>query len=80
MKRTTLSLISLASFAAMPVAHAQSSVTLYGVIDTSITYVNHEQGKDNAWMLGNSSAGNLAGSRWGVKGTEDLGGGLKALF
>ncbi|WP_194383099.1 porin, partial [Escherichia coli] len=68
------------SFAAIPVAHAQSSVTLYGVIDTSITYVNHAQGKDNAWMLGNSSAGNLAGSRWGVKGTEDLGGGLKALF
>ncbi|KWF68175.1 porin [Burkholderia pseudomultivorans] len=80
MKRTRLSLISLASLAAMPIAHAQSSVTLYGVIDTSITYVNHAQGKDNAWLLGNSSAGNLAGSRWGVKGTEDLGGGLKALF
>ena len=59
MKRTTLSLISVASFAAIPVAQAQSSVTLYGVIDTSITYVNHAQGKDNAWMLGNSSAGNL---------------------
>ncbi|KVE73960.1 porin [Burkholderia vietnamiensis] len=80
MKRTALSLMSLASFAAIPAAHAQSSVTLYGVIDTSITYVNHAQGKDNAWMLGNSSAGNLAGSRWGVKGIEDLGGGLKALF
>ncbi|AFJ85572.1 MULTISPECIES: porin [Burkholderia] len=80
MKRTALSLMSLASFAAIPAAHAQSSVTLYGVIDTSVTYVNHAQGKDNAWMLGNSSAGNLAGSRWGVKGIEDLGGGLKALF
>jgi predicted porin len=80
MKRKALSLMSLASFAAIPAAHAQSSVTLYGVIDTSVTYVNHAQGKDNAWMLGNSSAGNLAGSRWGVKGIEDLGGGLKALF
>ncbi|AJY12909.1 porin [Burkholderia dolosa] len=80
MKRTTLSMIAAAAFAAMPAAHAQSTVTLYGVIDTSITYVNHAQGSDNAWMLGNSSAGNLAGSRWGIKGSEDLGGGLKALF
>ncbi|RQQ03286.1 porin [Burkholderia stagnalis] len=80
MKRTALSLVSLASLAAAPAAHAQSSVTLYGVIDTSLTYVNHAQGKDNLWALGNSSAGNLSGSRWGIKGSEDLGGGLTALF
>lgn len=67
MKRTALSLISLASLATAPLAHAQTSVTLYGVIDTSITYVNHAQGKDSAWLLGNSSAGNLAGSRWGSR-------------
>ncbi len=80
MKRTALTIVSLASLAAMGTAHAQSSVTLYGLIDTSLTYVNHEQGSKNAWLLGNSSAGNLSGTRWGIKGSEDLGSGLKAIF
>jgi predicted porin len=80
MKRTALTIVSLASLAAMGSAHAQSSVTLYGLIDTSLTYVNHADGSKNSWLLGNSSAGNLAGSRWGIKGTEDLGSGLKAIF
>ncbi|WP_244138834.1 porin, partial [Burkholderia sp. BCC1640] len=72
--------MSLASLAAMGSAHAQSSVTLYGLIDTSLTYINHADGAKNSWLLGNSSAGNLAGSRWGIKGSEDLGSGLKAIF
>jgi predicted porin len=55
-------------------------VTLYGTIDTSITYIHHAAGSDNQWSLGNSANGNLSGSRWGLKGTEDLGGGLKAIF
>ncbi|MCQ0030620.1 porin [Burkholderia glumae] len=80
MKRSALTIVSLATLAAMGSAHAQSSVTLYGVIDTSLTYVNHADGAKNSWLLGNSSAGNLAGSRWGIKGSEDLGGGLKAIF
>ncbi|APR39947.1 porin [Paraburkholderia sp. SOS3] len=81
MKRTTsLSVISLAMLGAAGAAHAQSSVTLYGTIDTSITYVNHAQGSQNLWALGNSSNGNLSGTRWGVKGNEDLGGGLAAIF
>ncbi|MEK6346409.1 MAG: porin [Burkholderia sp.] len=80
MKRIALTLFSLASVAAMGSAHAQSSVTLYGLIDTSLTYVNHAQGSKNSWLLGNSSAGNLSGSRFGIKGSEDLGGGLKAIF
>ncbi len=70
----TLALLSIGS-----VAHAQSSVTLYGVIDTSITYVSKSSGS-KLWALGNSSGGNLSGSRWGLKGAEDLGGGLKAVF
>ncbi|WP_347558493.1 porin [Robbsia sp. KACC 23696] len=75
-----MSTLSLAVLGVAGAAHAQSSVTLYGVIDTSLTYVHHAQGSNNLWALGNSSAGNLSGSRWGLKGTEDLGGGLKALF
>jgi predicted porin len=79
-KRIALASLSLAVFGAVGVAHAQTSVTLYGTIDTSITYINHAAGEDNLWSLGNSSAGNLSGSRWGLKGAEDLGGGLKAIF
>jgi predicted porin len=75
-----MSTLSIAVLGAAGAAHAQSSVTLYGVIDTSITYVNHASGSKNLWALGNSSGGNLSGSRWGLKGAEDLGGGLKALF
>jgi predicted porin len=80
MKKIALSSLSLAILGAAGAAHAQSSVTLYGSIDTSITYVHNGQGNKNLWLLGNSSTGNLAGSRWGLKGTEDLGGGLSAIF
>jgi predicted porin len=78
--RFALTSLSLAALGAAGVAHAQSSVTLYGTIDTSITYVNHASGSSSLWALGNSSNGNLSGSRWGLKGAEDLGGGLKAIF
>ncbi|NIE64264.1 porin [Burkholderia sp. Ax-1719] len=80
MKSRALTLAAFAAFGIAGVAHAQSSVTLYGVVDTSLTYVSHASGSKNLWALGNSSYGNLAGSRWGVKGSEDLGGGLKAIF
>jgi len=79
-KRLALASLSLATLGVAGVAQAQTSVTLYGTIDTSITYVNHAEGSKNLWVLGNSSFGNLSGSRWGLKGAEDLGGGLKAIF
>jgi len=80
MKKIALSVFPLAFIGATGVAHAQSSVTLYGTIDTSITYVNHANGNKNQWSLSNSNAGDLSGTRWGLKGTEDLGGGLAAIF
>ncbi len=61
-------------------AHAQSSVTLYGLIDAGVTYVNNAAssgGHDNLFKYGDGVA---QGSRWGIRGTEDLGGGLKAIF
>jgi predicted porin len=66
----------LAGFAG--VAHAQSSVTLYGLIDAGVTYANHAnaQAKD----LVQYADGVAQGSRWGLRGSEDLGGGLKAIF
>lgn len=80
MKKIALSTLSLALLGAAGAAQAQSSVTLYGVIDNSLTYVHHASGSQNLWALGNTSGGDLAGSRWGLKGQEDLGGGLAAIF
>ncbi|HVE06104.1 MAG TPA: porin [Paraburkholderia sp.] len=57
-------------------AHAQSSVTLYGLIDAGITYTNNQHGHSN-WQ---ETSGSINGSRWGLRGAEDLGGGLKAIF
>jgi GBP family porin len=57
-------------------AHAQSSVTLYGLIDAGITYTNNQHGHA-AWQ---ETSGSINGSRWGLRGAEDLGGGLKAIF
>ncbi|MFM0606093.1 porin [Paraburkholderia sediminicola] len=63
-------------------AQAQSSVTLYGIVDAGIAYVHNAQGANgqNQSSLVKFSSGNLSGSRWGLKGTEDLGGGLAAVF
>jgi predicted porin len=54
-------------------AQAQSNVTLYGRLNLSIERQKAGGGSDN-WVMQNSS------SRFGLKGTEDLGGGLKAGF
>ncbi|ASL46699.1 Outer membrane porin protein [Burkholderia sp. AD24] len=63
-------------------AQAQSSVTLYGIADAGIAYVHNAQGANgqNQSSLVKFSSGNVSGSRWGLKGTEDLGGGLAAVF
>ncbi|CAH2894511.1 MAG: Outer membrane porin [uncultured Paraburkholderia sp.] len=57
-------------------AYAQSSVTLYGVLDVGINYISNDGGKANVDM----SSGVIQGNRWGLLGSEDLGGGLKAIF
>ena len=72
------SLIALAVLAASGAAMAQSSVTLFGIIDAGVGYVdNVNAAGDNKYGLGTS--GN-ATSRIGFRGVEDLGGGLKAGF
>lgn len=74
MKRTLI--VAALSSVFATAAQAQSSVTLYGLIDAGITYTNN-QGGHSAWQ---QSTGSVNGSRWGLRGTEDLGGGLKAIF
>lgn len=73
------SLIALAVLAASGAAMAQSSVTLYGVVDI---YVGSNEvqvgGIGQRQTVVNSDGVN--GNRWGLKGAEDLGGGMKAIF
>jgi predicted porin len=57
-------------------AHAQSSVTLYGIIDAGINYVSNAGGGRQIAL----TSGVNNGSRFGLRGSEDLGGGLKAIF
>lgn len=76
MKKSLLALAVLGSFAAA--AQAQTSVTIYGVADAGVFYQNKAGANNNSLFAVNS--GGLSGSRLGFKGTEDLGGGLKANF
>jgi predicted porin len=69
-------LLAAGAFGAATSALAQTSVTLYGMVDDAITYVNNQGGHSN-WYL---RQGNLYASKWGLKGREDLGGGLAAIF
>ena len=88
MKKSLLALAVLGAFSSA--AYAQTSVTLYGVIDLSLNYTTNQDAKGGSvFSLGDSNApagagdggqGALSGSRWGLKGEEDLGGGTKAIF
>lgn len=70
----TLALAGLALLSSA--AHAQSSVALYGIIDTGITYTNNQHGK----AAFQATASNINGTRWGIQGQEALGGGWQAIF
>lgn len=62
-------------------AYAQSSVTLYGVVDAGLTYANKvPNGNGGGSSRFGLDSGGLSGSRWGLRGVEDLGGGLKGIF
>lgn len=68
-------IVPLLAVAAACAAQAQSSVTIFGIVDTGFT----RDGGSIASVSGLSTGGN-ASSRLGFRGTEDLGGGLKAGF
>lgn len=73
------SLIALAVLAASGAAMAQSSVTMYGIADVWFGTVKTNNGTSSLTQTKLESGG-VNGSRWGIKGSEDLGGGLKANF
>jgi len=64
----------------MGTAQAQSSVTLYGLVDLAIDHykAGSRSGAGNVWKMNDGVVNGLNGSRWGVRVSEDLGGGLKA--
>ena len=73
MKKSLIALAALASFAG--VASAQSSVTLFGIVDAAISYGHSNNG--SVTKLTNSGYNS---SRLGFRGVEDLGGGMSASF
>ncbi len=78
MKKTLLAAALLAGFAGA--ASAQSSVTLYGVADVGYTYQQIKAPSGTSKSQFAMASGQQNGSRWGLKGVEDLGNGLKANF
>jgi predicted porin len=72
MKRA-LTLLTL-STACLTAAWAQSSVQLYGRVNTTVEFMKNYESASNTTKMNNNA------SRWGLKGTEDLGDGLKASF
>lgn len=83
-------ILALAAVSACGAASAQSGVTLYGVADINVEYVNRvgaavpsaangfQSGAGHSVVRENS--GGYSGSRWGLRGTEDLGAGMKSIF
>jgi predicted porin len=83
-KRVLTTMVAMAvTGLAAGAAHAQSSVTLYGIVDAGLGYINN-------WASTGATSGGAhvfkmingvwAGNRFGLKGSEDLGGGTKAIF
>jgi predicted porin len=77
MRRSLLSLAALATLATTSVAvHAQSSVTLFGVVDAAVRQVKNGSAGSQVQL----ASGSNTTSRWGLRGVEDLGGGMQAGF
>lgn len=78
MKKATVAAAALA--ACTSAAWAQSSVTLYGIVDVGVRYTDNEQaaGQSKAKVV-RVIGGGMSNSRLGVNITEDMGGGLKAI-
>ncbi|WER50097.1 porin [Cupriavidus sp. WKF15] len=81
MKKTLLA-VAVTTCAMSGAAFAQSSnVTLYGIADAGISFQSHVNGGANgSGSVTGVTSGGLSGSRWGLRGTEDLGNNLKGIF
>lgn len=77
MKKIALLATTVAALTFQCEAYAQSSVTLYGKLDEGLSYIHNSGGKSTQIAM---TASNLTYNLWGLKGTEDLGGGYSAIF
>jgi predicted porin len=75
MKKSLLALAVLGAFASA--AQAQTSVTLYGILDAGLNYTNAQNAANDSVLR---YTANEISSRWGIRGSEDLGGGLSVTF
>src|SRR5690606_39415712 len=87
MKLKALALGVALAFPMMASAQSSTSVTLYGIVDTGIEYVdNIAEYNDAGERVGDSSSAHFTNltqsvpSRWGLRGSEDLDNGLSAVF
>jgi predicted porin len=84
MKKSLLALAAMGAFAGT--AHAQSSVSVYGLIDMGFTSTSTDtttrasQAVTNVTATDTGNNGRMSGSRLGFRGVEDLGGGTSAGF
>jgi len=75
MRKPLILSVGVISAALLQPAHAQSSITLYGVVDNAIEYQN-----GGAGAVTRMTSGGFYASRYGLKGSEDVGGGLRVNF
>lgn len=83
MKKTLLAVCLAVSFPT--VVYAQSAVTLYGIIDEGLSYTSNAAAPNGSGGVSGHSAvrllsGVMQQSRWGMRGSEDLGAGWKTVF
>src|SRR5512141_1736497 len=89
MKKSLVALALMGAFSGA--AFAQSNVTLYGILDVNIQRNDPKEGTCYATVSGvgtpvscgtttGINGGHQSGNRWGVRGSEALGGGLNAIF
>lgn len=76
MKKLTLVASAVMGLLSTTAAMAQSTVTLYGILDGGINYVSGLKNGSSTAI----ASGIMEGSRFGLRGTEDIGGGYKAIF
>lgn len=76
--KTSASLWLLAAGLLPCAAHAAPGVTLYGIVSSAVRYTSNIDARQHDQLA--LVSGGMVGSRFGLKGDEDLGGGLHAIF
>jgi predicted porin len=81
MKKTLLAAALFAGFAGFAgVAQAETQVTLYGILDEGLEVTNIKTANGTSFTTTGLTPAAMSGNRWGMKGTEDLGGGTQVTF